>query len=357
MPTEVTNYQCPACTGPLHFDAATGRLVCDYCGSSYSASEVEALYKNKDEKAAAESAGSEWHKDEAENLRAYVCPSCGAEIICDAVTAATSCAYCGNPTIVPAALSGSLRPDYAIPFKVERDAAAAALYKYVKKPFVPKAFKEFRVINEIKGIYLPFWLYDGAAEASIVCNAERVSVHRRGNKEYTTTMHFEVDRSGSFSFERLPADGSTKTPDRYMDAIEPFDYSQLVPFSTAYLPGKAAEKYDVSAEDCRSRAEERVNSAAESLLRETITGYSVVTTQSLDVSVSDLKVSYALLPVWQLRVRHKDKDYLFMVNGQTGKAVGDLPISKGLMLVWFAGLAVGITLIMLLIILISGGVL
>ena len=35
MPNETTNYQCPACTGPLRFDSATGKLVCDYCGSTY----------------------------------------------------------------------------------------------------------------------------------------------------------------------------------------------------------------------------------------------------------------------------------------------------------------------------------
>ena len=41
---KITNYQCPACTGPLHFDPATGKLVCDYCGSSYTTDEIEAIY-------------------------------------------------------------------------------------------------------------------------------------------------------------------------------------------------------------------------------------------------------------------------------------------------------------------------
>ncbi len=34
MAMQVTNYQCPACTGPLHFDGASGKLVCDFCGSA-----------------------------------------------------------------------------------------------------------------------------------------------------------------------------------------------------------------------------------------------------------------------------------------------------------------------------------
>lgn len=47
MADKVTNYQCPACTGPLHFDSATGKLVCDYCGSAYEVADIEAQYAAK----------------------------------------------------------------------------------------------------------------------------------------------------------------------------------------------------------------------------------------------------------------------------------------------------------------------
>ena len=53
MPAQVTNYQCPSCTGPLHFVGASGKLECDYCGASYDVAEIEALYAEKEEKAAA----------------------------------------------------------------------------------------------------------------------------------------------------------------------------------------------------------------------------------------------------------------------------------------------------------------
>ena len=50
MADKVTNYQCPACTGPLHFDSATGKLVCDYCGSAYEVADIEAQYAAKQKK-------------------------------------------------------------------------------------------------------------------------------------------------------------------------------------------------------------------------------------------------------------------------------------------------------------------
>ena len=121
MATQLTNYQCPACTGPLHFDGASGKLVCDFCGSSYDTAEIEALYAEKE--AAAETAAqnkqapppdSVWSENEAAGLRSYSCPSCGAELICDETTAATSCPYCGNPTVIAGQFSGMQRPELVL---------------------------------------------------------------------------------------------------------------------------------------------------------------------------------------------------------------------------------------------------
>ena len=47
MAEKTTNYQCPACTGPLHYDGASGKLVCDYCGSAYDVKDIEARYAQK----------------------------------------------------------------------------------------------------------------------------------------------------------------------------------------------------------------------------------------------------------------------------------------------------------------------
>ena len=92
MATQITNYQCPSCTGPLRYDEQTGRLRCDYCESDFSVEEVEQLFAQKN--AAAEEAASEkmaepadWGED-ADHMHAYICPSCGAELICDETTEA-----------------------------------------------------------------------------------------------------------------------------------------------------------------------------------------------------------------------------------------------------------------------------
>lgn len=354
MPSQVTNYQCPACTGPLHFAGASGRLECEYCGSSYDVAEVEAIYAEKDAKAAEAFTETEkesetvWDDSElnmdwgadAENMKAYSCPSCGAELICDAATAATACPYCGNPTIVPGQFAGTLKPDFVLPFKLSKEDAIKALKAhYRKKPLLPGMFRDENHISEIKGVYVPFWMFDGEAEGSVNYHATRVHTHRRGDYEITTTDHFNVRRSGSIAFEKIPADASSRMPDDYMDSIEPFDYSGLKAFSTAYLPGFLADKYDVGVEECRQRADERCKASLRSALKDTVGYYTTCIPTGEDIRLNRGKVHYALLPVWTLNTKWKGKNFLFAMNGQTGKLVGNLPISWGKLAAYFAAVA------------------
>ena len=360
MSTQVTNYQCPACNGPLHFAGASGRLECEYCGSSFDVAEIEALYAEKEAKAdktAAEEAQksdassveeSEWDlsglqgdwDSDADGMKSYSCPSCGAELICDATTAATSCPYCGNPSIVPGQFAGALKPDYVLPFKLSKEDAIKALHKhYGKKPLLPKEFSKKNHIAEVKGVYVPFWMFDGKAAGSVTFDATRVHTHKSGGYRITETEHFDVWRSGELAFEKVPVDASTQMPDDYMDSIEPYDYSELKPFSTAYLPGFLADKYDVSAEDCFERADTRCKGSFVKALADTATGYTSCTESASDIHLNRGKVHYALMPVWLLNTKWNGEDFLFAMNGQTGKLVGKLPISTKRVLGLYAAIA------------------
>ena len=376
MPTQVTNYQCPACTGPLHYSAKSGKLECDYCGSSFDVAEIEALYARKEAEAAAAkqaadakaeaaqaakaeaaeaaAASGGWDTSdlsrdwgaEADGLRVYSCPSCGAELICDQSTAATACPYCGNPAIVPGQFSGALRPDYILPFRLSKDDAVQALRAHYKgKPFLPRSFTSANHIEQIQGVYVPFWLFDGGAEGAASYRASNTNVFETGDYEITETRHYHVVRAGSLAFEKIPVDASSKMPDDHMDSIEPFDYAQLRPFSTAYLPGYLADKYDVTIDDSRDRADTRCRETLAQALRDTVTGYGACVTEREDIALRRGKVHYALLPVWMLSTKWRGQDFLFAMNGQTGKLVGDLPTDAGKYWRTFAAIAAPIALL------------
>lgn len=338
-------YKCPCCGGAIAFDSTLQKLKCPYCDTEFEVETLEnygkELESEPDDSMNWEtSAGGDWQEGEAEGLRSYVCKSCGGEIVADDTTAATSCPFCGNPVVMSGQVSGYLKPDYVIPFKLDKKAAKEALKKhYSGKKLLPKVFKDENHIDEIRGVYVPFWLFDADADAHIRYKATRVRVWSDRDYNYTETAFFSVVRGGSIGFQRVPVDGSSKMPDDLMESVEPFYFEDAVDFHTAYLAGYLADKYDVDAEAAVPRANERIKSSTADAFAQTVQGYATVTPEATGIHLQNGRAKYALYPVWLLNTTWKGKKYTFAMNGQTGKFVGDLPLDKGAYKKWLFGLA------------------
>ena len=355
----IQEYKCPCCGGAIHFDSAIQKMKCPYCDTEFEMEALqgydEALNQEKsDEMVWDTSAGTEWGEGETNGLHTYQCQSCGGEIVGDESMAASACPYCGNPIVVTGQFSGALKPDYVIPFKVSKKEAIEKLKMHYKgRPYLPKSFKDNNHIEEIQGVYVPFWMFDGKASGEASYKATTSKVYEKGDEEITETRHYEVSRAGSIGFEKIPVDASSKMPDDHMDSIEPYDYSGLKEFSTAYLPGFLADKYDVSVKDSQKRADTRCASTLEDALRGTVTGYDSCTLEHKQIDLKRGKVHYALLPVWMLHTKWNGQDFLFAMNGQTGKMVGDLPTSKGKFWGLFAAIAAPMTVVLTIILMLS----
>lgn len=332
---QLLEYKCPCCSGSIKFDSGIQKMKCPYCDTQFDIDTLkgydEDLKESQEEEVHWENdSNATWSDSDIDGVSVYVCDSCGGEVICDNTTSATHCPYCDNPIIVKGRVSGDLRPDFVIPFKLDKKAAKEAFAKHLqKKPLLPKVFKSENHIDEIKGIYVPFWLYDASTEVEARYRATRVHCYSTANYHCTKTSYFSVTRAGKLSFAHVPVDGSTKMADDLMESVEPFDFSEAVDFKTAYLSGYLADRYDVSMEDSRNRATERIKRSAEDTFRETVVGYSTVRTEYSNVKMKNPKSKYVLYPVWLLNTTWRDKKFVFAMNGQTGKFVGNLPVDWG----------------------------
>ncbi len=338
-------YKCPCCDGAIEFDAGAQKMKCPYCDSEFEMETLQAydaeLSNQPQENMTWETAaGTEWKEGETEGLRIYCCNTCGGEIVADETTGATDCPYCGNPVIMTGQFAGDLRPDLVIPFKVDKKAAIAALHNHYKgKVLLPKVFKDQNHIKEVKGLYVPVWLYDTDADAYVRYKATRVRTWSDSNYRYTETSHYSVSRAGGIGFENVPVDGSTKMDDTLMESIEPYNIADAVDFQTAYLSGFLADKYDVDAEASIERANQRIKKSTEDAFAATVQGYTSVIPVSSNICLNNGRARYALYPVWILNTVWNGQKFTFGINGQTGKTVGDLPMDKKAYQRWLFGVA------------------
>ena len=176
-------------------------------------------------------------------------------------------------------------------------------------------------------MYIPFFLYDFDCHYNIRATGSKIRTWRSGNYEYTETSLYQVERDATIDFEKLPVDASIAMPDEAMDLIEPYDYKALEDFQTKYMSGFFAEKYNMDATELGPRAKDKAKADAKAIMNKTITGYSTITNRTDNVTMDEKKADYALLPVWCYSYQYKGKDYLFKMNGQTGKIVGKPPVS------------------------------
>ncbi|MCI8332218.1 MAG: hypothetical protein HFE78_05280 [Clostridiales bacterium] len=352
----VVVYKCPSCGAAISFDADAQKWLCQFCGSAFdkdvkpesvdgkenteNTEEIEnpacPEWETAPEHLSAEQEESYREQEEffEQEIDTYICPDCGAKLMTGQTTAATFCAFCHNPMIIQNRLSGVYKPKKVLPFKIGREKAISIFKKKLKKRFlVPKVFRTDAQIEEINGIYVPFWLFDCEAWGGFHAKGMQVHSYRSGQYHVTVTNHYNIVREGSAAFYHVPADASKKMDNTMMDCLEPYQYEDMQDFDMSYLSGFLAEMYDESDKDVLPRIDAKVEEAMQNMLRDTVKGFSSVVPLHKSHTLTKKQSSYALLPVWMLSCRYKEKNYIYAINGQTGRVVGDLPVDvlKGIL--------------------------
>ena len=322
--TTAIDNKCPSCGGKMDFQPKLGKWKCDYCDSEFTIEQLKEQLK----KTSQIEKNEEGLEEDDSNLFQYNCPDCGAIIVADEHTTATFCVYCGNTAILKNKLTGKFHPNSLIPFKIEKKEAITAFKEISKgRMFVPKDFNSETNIEKIRGIYIPFWLYDINFTGEFDAKGNKITNWRVGRTHFTKTDTYSIHRKGTMFFNKVPVDGSTRFDNDLMNSIEPFDYKDLVEYNHAYLSGFLAEKYDIDKDECYKDAKKRIVNSGEKELLKTCR-YTVTKIQSKNYQDVTANFYYVLLPVYMVNVKYHNQLYTFAMNGQTGKFVGNIPLDK-----------------------------
>lgn len=323
-------FKCKNCSGNVIYSPEKKKMVCPFCDSE----------------------GSQERKDYPEHEKDLtLCPNCGGQIPVEVHTAASQCPYCDNYLIFNSRVEGENQPQYVLPFQLGKEECKEKIrQKFKKCVFAPTDFLSEARLNTIQGDYVPFWLYDYDTVTDFWAEGRKVRSWVSGNYRYTETSYYQIHRNMSLDFRKVPADASTAMPDDVMDLMEPYDYSVLQEYQPDYLSGFMAEKYNLPAIQYVDRVKHKVQSDVDSYMRGTYSGYQSVSPISSKTDYHNEAAKYALLPVWVYHYEYGGKEYPFYVNGQTGKIVGNVPVSKSKVLSYAGTLWLSLTAILLLLV-------
>ena len=319
---ETVAYKCINCGGPLQYDPAKLKFACEYCRSDFTEAELKAHFGELDDDLKKDAVDEpetpkEENADEfSENTVIYSCQNCGAEIMAEKTTAATFCIYCHSPVVLTNRLTGKFKPDMVIPFKISEDDAKKKFFDMCgKKLFLPKTFLKNAQLDMIKGVYYPYWMVDSLKDGSVRATAKNVERWTEGNTRYIKTSVYKVKRAGMIDFKNYPHSALAKEDHNMMKYVNPYDDNEMKQFTMAYLSGFLAEKRDSERD------------AVQSAVDKELQGYAKKIFGNLNTLNESWK--YALMPVWMMTFNYNGRNFIYAMNGQTGKTYGELPCDKG----------------------------
>ena len=322
-------YKCPHCGGELDYLPGTEIIKCEYCGSEFSASELI------EEKEVTAAEYQEKQADEQKNERGettieatiFTCPQCGGEIYSLDQSAVTFCSYCGSQVTLQSRLSRIRKPDVVIPFQLTAEQGMQEYFRKVKHSlFVPSEMKKDSEVEKLRGIYMPYWVYNVKAPEKIKVSSS--VEHRTVN--YIVKDHYATTITAEGTIDGIAYDAASAFSDELSGGIAPYDFREAKDFAPGYFSSFYADEGDVESYLYKDEAfNVAADAYAENVYHPDMKKYGLDKQKIAKEFISggvERKLGY--YPVWFLANKNKKGNRVSYatINGQTGKAAVDLPV-------------------------------
>lgn len=351
---------CPACSAPTEI----GAKFCVACGTPLATPNADRLPpppQGPNRSTTGESPATAGSDLPDHLLR---CQNCGSQVATTLDQRSYTCPFCDSSIVteIDIANSGRQRPEFVIGFAVTAAQAQQKYYDWLGKNawFRPGDLATKAVSDKQKGVYIPFWHFSMLARSrwsarigeywyreeryqTVDSKGKRVTRTRRVQE----TEWFPLRGEHHKYYHSYLVPGSKGITPEEAKAIQPFQLSALQRYRPYYLAGWMAEEYTLPLNAAARRTKKEFELRQQAAVQRFLPGdrHSDLRVQTkLDVNGSDL----ILLPVFVLSYRYRDRVYRFLVNGQTGKFIGEKPWSgRRVGAVVIAGVAVILILLLI----------
>lgn len=324
--TDAEDYSCPSCGAPIDYNPDSMMLECDYCGFKQkidgTLSDEEFDFNN-----GLKENVNLWNNE----VKIIKCENCGAENVVPNNAITNSCPFCGSNQVVDTDELVGIKPNRVIPFHISQNKASLIYTTWVKKRFFsPRKIKKEKIKLNLNGVYLPVWTFDTNTFSSYTGTLGKHYTTTVGSgKNRTTVTHtrwFYIKGTTQLIFDDLLVNGGCQISQSEILNISPFSTNESFLYDQKFLVGFSAEHYkiklDVAWNNAKSLAAPKIKSK---ILKKY--SYDVVGEIKIKTTYNNIKYKYVLIPVWIGVYQYKNKNYRFLINGETGKLSGKSPVS------------------------------
>ena len=320
----IRTFKCPSCGGDLVYDPGSTQMKCIRCSRTTPFGEVDY------EKDLLEAKPSEASDNDGNGKEEYHCANCGAVLDTDDYTASTVCRYCGSPMLLESRFSGDVKPSRILPFGFDKKKAQDNFKNWTGTGFLtPASFKTQATMDKVTGVYVPYWLYNYTADVNIKAIGTRTRIERTQTEEIIHTDHFDINRLTQTEYTNVPENAHPDLPSDKLSVLEPYDFENLTAFVEPYIAGFFAEKFGKTKEELEPGVRKTVEADAVQTALSQIIEYETVNPMGSRVDMVKASSEYVMLPLWALNFKYGGKNYPLFMNGRTGKIEGELPVSRG----------------------------
>lgn len=291
------------------------------------------------------------------------CETCGADVVLEEHLRTADCPYCASSSVVERPPSRDRpQPTFGLGFVVDHERAVRIARTWLgsRGPFAHSGLTS-ALVERTRGIYLPAWLYGARGSArwrarigeDYTVTETYTTTDSKGNTVTRTRTRTETeyrDLNGDWDayLTDVIVTASRGLTNEELEQVEPFDLRALRRYRPELIAGWIAEDPTLSRAQCLELARAEATEEVGQRLADFMPGDSY-TDLNYRVQLDDEVADLTLLPVWVFSVRYAQSKppVRLIINGQTGKAAGRVPLSAPkIVLAVILGLALVAALVM-----------
>ena len=326
---KVDRQVCANCGGTIKWNIAKQRLECSACRTPYIAETTVQRVEEHDFEGYVQREGQ---RVSFPDTAIIACGTCGAQIAVDEHCTATVCPMCGSTQLLESRQEAGVPPDGVIPFRVDRETAQQNFAKWVKSRwFAPNRLKQAYQAGKLQGIYLPFWTFDAQVTSTYWGQGGNTHTVRDSKGNTRTEIHWRpVSGTVGGFYDDLQVCATLNSASQVVEKVLPYNTcDNTLPFSPSYLSGFLAEHYAIPATQAVDTAKEQVRAnqieQAENDIRSR--GFTDARVSNINIEYHKITYKHVLLPAWSSAFAYNGKQYMYIINGESGKVGGQRPYS------------------------------